>query len=63
MKDFVNDKILTSSNGRVSLKQLSQTSFTARSAVASSGHDGLARTDVTERLRTQSYGPHVITRD
>lgn len=45
---------LTSSNGRVSLKQLSQTSFTARSAVASSGQAGFARTDNTALRRTQA---------
>lgn len=36
------EKELTSSKGRVSLKQLSQTSFTARSAAPLSGHVGLA---------------------
>lgn len=45
---------ITSSNGLVSLKQLSQTSLTARSAVAWSGHAGLARTDSTARRRTHS---------
>ena len=44
----------TSSNGLVSLKQLSQTSFTARSAAAASGHRGLAATDCTARRRTQT---------
>jgi len=39
----------------VSLKQLSQTSFTARSADASSGQAGLAMTESTARLRTQVY--------
>lgn len=46
----------TSSNGLVSLKQLSQTSFTARSADALSGQLGLAMTDNTARLRTHAYG-------
>lgn len=45
----------TSSNGRVSLKQLSHTSFTAFSAAASSGHAGFAFTESTARRRTQSY--------
>lgn len=48
--------IHTSSNGRVSLKQLSQTSFTARSADPLSGQLGLAMTDSTARLRTHAYG-------
>lgn len=42
----------TSSKGLVSLKQLSQTSFTARSADSLSGQLGLAMTDITARLRT-----------
>ena len=45
----------TSSNGLVSLKQLSQTSLTTRSAVTWSGHAGFARTDSTARLRTHSW--------
>ena len=44
----------TSSNGRVSFMQLSKTSFTARSALALSGHAGLAWTDIMARLRTQA---------
>lgn len=44
----------TSSNGRVSLKQLSQASFTARAAVASSGHFGFARTDRIALRRTHA---------
>lgn len=44
----------TSSNGLVSLKQLSQTSLTTRSAVAWSGHAGFARTESTARRRTHS---------
>jgi hypothetical protein len=44
----------TSSNGRVSLKQLSQTSLTARSAAARSGHAGLAATEIAARRRTQA---------
>ena len=47
-------RILASSNGRVSLKQLSQTSLTARSAAASFGHAGFARTDMRARRRTQA---------
>jgi len=46
----------TSSNGLVSLTQLSQTSFTARSADSLSGQLGLAMTDNTARLRTHAYG-------
>lgn len=46
--------ILTSSKGRVSLKQLSQTSLTARSAAASLGHAGFATTDSIDRRRTQA---------
>lgn len=45
----------TSSNGRVSLKQLSHTSLTAFSAAASSGHAGFAFTESTARRLTQSY--------
>ena len=48
----------TSSNGRVSLKQLSHTSFTARSAVALSGHAGLAATESIARRRTQAWQKH-----
>jgi hypothetical protein len=48
--------ILTSSNGRVSLKQLSQTSLTARSAASSLGHAGFATTDSIARRRTQALG-------
>ena len=44
----------TSSNGLVSLKQLSQTSFTARSADSLSLQLGLAMTDNTARLRTHA---------
>ena len=46
----------TSSNGLVSLKQLSQTSLTARSADAVSGHAGFARTERTARRRTHACG-------
>jgi len=46
----------TSSNGLVSLKQLSQTSFTARSADSLSRQLGLAMTDNTARLRTHASG-------
>jgi len=46
---------LTSSKGRVSLKQLSHTSLTTFSAVSALGHAGLAVTDSTERRRTQAY--------
>ena len=45
----------TSSKGLVSLKQLSQTSFTARSAAASSGQAGLSFTERIARLRTHAY--------
>ena len=45
---------LTSSNGRVSLKQLSQTSLTARSAATSLGHAGFATTDSIARRRTHA---------
>lgn len=41
----------------MSLKQLSQTSFTARAAVASSGHFGFARTDKIALRRTQACVP------
>lgn len=44
----------TSSKGLVSLKQLSQTSFTARSADSLSLQLGLAITDNTARLRTHA---------
>jgi hypothetical protein len=44
----------TSSNGLVSLKQLSQTSLTTRSAVGMSGHAGLAATEIAARRRTQA---------
>ena len=47
---------LTSSNGRVSLKQLSQTSLTARFAASSLGHAGFAVTDSIARRRAQSSG-------
>ena len=50
------DSILTSSNGLVSLKQLSQTSLTARSAAVSLGHAGFATTDSIARRRTQALG-------
>jgi len=46
---------LTSSKGRVSLKQLSHTSLTTFSAVSALGHAKLAVTDSTERRRTQAY--------
>ena len=49
--------VCTSSNGRVSLKQLSQTSFTARAAVASSGQFGFARTDNIALRRTHACVP------
>jgi hypothetical protein len=45
----------TSSKGLVSLKQLSQTSFTARSADSLSGQLGFAMTDITARLRTHVF--------
>lgn len=45
---------VTSSKGRVSLKQLSQTSFTARSAAVLSGHASFAITAVIARRRTQA---------
>ena len=47
--------VLTSSNGRVSLKQLSQTSLTARSAAALLGHAGFATTDSIALRRTQAF--------
>ena len=46
----------TSSNGLVSLKQLSQTSLTAFSAISLDSQDGLAVTDNTALRRTHSCG-------
>lgn len=47
--------IHTSSKGRVSLKQLSHTSLTTRSAVAASGQAGLPATTSAARRRTQAW--------
>ena len=52
----------TSSKGLVSLKQLSQTSFTARSADSLSLQLGLAITDNTARLRTHACEEDSISR-
>ena len=53
----------TSSNGLVSLKQLSQTSFTARSAAATLGHAGLAATEIAARRRTHAYNANEAISD
>ena len=44
----------TSSNGRVSLKQLSHTSFTARSAASWLGQAGFDSTEIIARRRTHA---------
>lgn len=52
--DAASSNALTSSNGRVSLKQLSHTSLTARSASSGLLHAGLAMTESIARRRAHA---------